>query len=50
MGSEEYIDKPCKEIIYRCRYTGHTTLYDFCLYDGCKCCCVGYPKYKNEAE
>lgn len=49
-NSTEYIEKPCKLSIYRCRYTGRNTLEDACLYDNCKCCDVGYPKYPNEEE
>ncbi len=41
--SDEFIQKPHKWIVYRCRYTGRTTLEDACLYDDCKCCSVGLP-------
>ena len=35
----------CKNMIFdKCRYTGQSISENLCLYDGCKCCCVGYPK------
>jgi hypothetical protein len=42
-GSIETMEIPCTRKIYRCRYTGRTTLEDACLYDDCKCCGIGYP-------
>lgn len=40
--SNEMIEKPCTWIVYRCKYTGITTLEDASLYDDCKCCGIGY--------
>jgi len=35
---------PCRWTVYRCRYTGVTTLEDPCLFDDVKICGVGEPE------